>query len=193
MKESQTKRFCSCIKKVRQTLKASKESGAIAICVKSVLQKQGRTLKKFRCKGNKARVLTQPRLTRRQGGGPSAAKSHSGSYADPSKYFITLEPDGTSIRIHRPNHPITVREGDQVVGIEYIDSTRKIPFKLKTISIHHGEMTKLTFAFIDSEGKSASPVLHLDGKRVKFSNLRRGISVGSHLFAQIAKHIHKIH
>jgi hypothetical protein len=137
-------------------------------------------------------VLTQPRLTRRQGGGPSASKPHSGSYADPSKYFITLEPDGTSIRIHRPTHPILIREGDTVFGIEYIDSTKKLHFKLKTISIHHGEMTKLTFAFIDSEGKSASPVLHLDGKRVKFSNLRRGISVGSHLFAQIAKHIHKV-
>ena len=188
MKESQTKRFCSCIKKVRQTLKA----GAIAVCVKSVLQRRGRTLKKFSCKRNKARVLTQPRLTRKQGGGPSAAKSHSGSYADPSKYFITLEPGETSIRIHRPNNPITIREGDRVVGIEYIDSTRKIPFKLKSIGTRHGEIKKLTFAFIDSKGKSASPVLHLDGKMMKFENLRSGIHIEVDWFAQIAKHIHKV-
>lgn len=62
---SQTRKFCKCIKDVRKTVKArpgsSKEKGAIAICVKSVLQKKGRTLKKFKC-GRKARVLTQRRL-----------------------------------------------------------------------------------------------------------------------------------
>jgi len=45
--------FCRCIKKVRKTVKArpgqKKESAAIGICVKSVLQTKGRTLKKFRC------------------------------------------------------------------------------------------------------------------------------------------------
>jgi hypothetical protein len=51
-----TRRFCSCIKKVRKTVK--NEKGPIAICVKSVLQKKGRTLKRFTC-GKKGRVITQ--------------------------------------------------------------------------------------------------------------------------------------
>jgi hypothetical protein len=46
--------FCSCIKKVRKSLKnvrrKDKEGRAIAICVKSVLQSRGRTLKKFKCR-----------------------------------------------------------------------------------------------------------------------------------------------
>jgi hypothetical protein len=55
----QAGRFCDCIKQVRQTVKtrkgsprgpAGKEQAAIAICVKSVLQTRGRTLKKFRCR-----------------------------------------------------------------------------------------------------------------------------------------------
>ena len=62
---SQSRKFCKCIKDVRNTVKArrgsSKEKGAIAICVKSVLQKKGRTLKKFKC-GRRPRVLTQRRL-----------------------------------------------------------------------------------------------------------------------------------
>lgn len=62
---SQSRRFCKCIKDVRKTVKArrgsSKEKGAIAICVKSVLQKKGRTLKKFKC-GRRPRVLTRRRL-----------------------------------------------------------------------------------------------------------------------------------
>uniref|UniRef100_A0A6C0DHA3 Uncharacterized protein n=1 Tax=viral metagenome TaxID=1070528 RepID=A0A6C0DHA3_9ZZZZ len=65
MKESQTRRFCSCIKKVRKYIKprrGTKESAATAICVKSVLQTRGRTLRKFHCKtrkGKKAYVATQ--------------------------------------------------------------------------------------------------------------------------------------
>jgi hypothetical protein len=51
-----TRRFCRCIKKVRKTVK--NEKGPIAICVKSVLQKKGRTLKRFTC-GKKGRVITQ--------------------------------------------------------------------------------------------------------------------------------------
>jgi hypothetical protein len=58
-----TKRFCSCIKKVRKTVK--NEKGPIAICVKSVLQTRGRTLKRFTC-GKKGRVITQK--ARRPGG-----------------------------------------------------------------------------------------------------------------------------
>ena len=54
--------FCGCIKKVRKTLKngtrKAKESRAIAICVKSVLQSRGRTLKSFRC-GKPAFLKTQ--------------------------------------------------------------------------------------------------------------------------------------
>jgi hypothetical protein len=52
------KKLCSCIKQVRKTIKLrprlkqikGKESAAIGICVKSVLQTRGRTLKKFSCK-----------------------------------------------------------------------------------------------------------------------------------------------
>ena len=42
------RKFCHCIKLV--TKKVKKESYAIAICVKSVLQSRGKTLKKFSCK-----------------------------------------------------------------------------------------------------------------------------------------------
>jgi hypothetical protein len=55
-KLSTTRRFCKCIKKVRKTIK--NEKGPIAICVKSVLQKKGRTLKRFTC-GKHGRVITQ--------------------------------------------------------------------------------------------------------------------------------------
>lgn len=60
-------KFCRCIKSVRKTLKARKgkgslsrrtEQGAIAVCVKSVLQTRGRTMKKFRC-GKKGYLKTQ--------------------------------------------------------------------------------------------------------------------------------------
>jgi len=59
--------FCHCIKKVRstvkvrnskQTKKSAKESAAIAICVTSVLQSRGKTLKRFRC-GKKPYLETQ--------------------------------------------------------------------------------------------------------------------------------------
>jgi len=70
-------RFCGCIKAVRKTVKVrpgnkkgtngarstyGKEQAAIAICVKSVLQSKGRTLKKFKCrktKKTKAKLVTQ--------------------------------------------------------------------------------------------------------------------------------------
>jgi ribosomal protein L22 len=63
MRESQSQRFCKCIKKVRKTVKpirGSPEQAATAICVKSVLWSRGRTLKKFTCRG-KPRVQTQRR------------------------------------------------------------------------------------------------------------------------------------
>lgn len=58
--------FCHCIKKVKSTVKvrnkrSTKEQAAIGICVKSVLQSRGKTLKKFRC-GTKPYLRTQ-RLT----------------------------------------------------------------------------------------------------------------------------------
>jgi hypothetical protein len=63
-RKSQTARFCRCIKSVRKTLKArkgsTKEQGAIAVCVKSVLHTKGKTIKKFKC-GKKMRVVTQKR------------------------------------------------------------------------------------------------------------------------------------
>ena len=62
MRESQAKRFCKCIKAVRKTVKArpgsTKESAAIAICTKSMLQSRGRTLKRFSCKKG-AKLATQ--------------------------------------------------------------------------------------------------------------------------------------
>ena len=56
--------FCHCIKKVKSTVnvrnkRSTKEQAAIGICVKSVLQSRGKTLKKFRCK-KKPYLLTQP-------------------------------------------------------------------------------------------------------------------------------------
>jgi hypothetical protein len=52
------KEFCRCIKKVRKTVKVrpgqnkslkGREKAAIGICVKSVIQSRGKTLKKFKC------------------------------------------------------------------------------------------------------------------------------------------------
>jgi hypothetical protein len=58
-RSSVTARFNRCVKSVRKTVKArpksSKESAAIAICTKSVLQTRGRTIKKYR----KGRLITQ--------------------------------------------------------------------------------------------------------------------------------------
>ena len=61
-------RFCRCIKAVKKTVKlrtgsirseAAREKAAIAICVKSVLQGRGRTLKKFKCRGKGKYLRTQ--------------------------------------------------------------------------------------------------------------------------------------
>ena len=53
------KKFDRCVKAVRKTVKArkgsSKESVAIAICTKSVLQTRGRTMRKYR----KGRLTTK--------------------------------------------------------------------------------------------------------------------------------------
>jgi hypothetical protein len=70
-KKSLSRDFCRCIKKVRKSVRlrpgqaktaAAKEAAAIAICVRSVLQTKGRTLKKFTCgaQGTKPVLQTQP-------------------------------------------------------------------------------------------------------------------------------------
>ncbi len=54
------RKFCSCIKAVRKTIKLrgkrnpsasykNKESAAIGVCVRSVLHKRGKTVKRFQC------------------------------------------------------------------------------------------------------------------------------------------------
>ena len=54
--------FCRCIKAVAPKFGglAKGEGAAIAICVKSILQTKGRTLKRFRCKDG-ASITTQSR------------------------------------------------------------------------------------------------------------------------------------
>jgi hypothetical protein len=47
-RQTLTKKFCRCIKAVAKTHK-NKERAAIPICVKAVLGKRGRTIKKFNC------------------------------------------------------------------------------------------------------------------------------------------------
>ena len=60
-RRSQTKRFGSCVKAVRKTVKARKgstaEGAAIAICTKTLLHPRGRTIRRYR----KGRLLTQTR------------------------------------------------------------------------------------------------------------------------------------
>ena len=60
-KRSQTAKFNRCIKSVRKTVKprkgSTKESAAIGICVKTVLHRRGRTLKRY----SKKRLVTQKR------------------------------------------------------------------------------------------------------------------------------------
>lgn len=82
---TQAERFASCVKKITKDFRPAslrrggksasrksssfssidKESIAIAICTKSILWPQGRTLKKFYMKGKKPVLITQKRrLTR---------------------------------------------------------------------------------------------------------------------------------
>jgi hypothetical protein len=62
--------LCRCIKKVRKTVKVrpgqkkglkGREKAAIGICVKSVIQTRGKTLKRFKCRP-KPYLLTQLQL-----------------------------------------------------------------------------------------------------------------------------------
>jgi hypothetical protein len=61
------KEFCRCIKKVRKSVKVrpgqnkslkGREKAAIGICVKSVIQSRGKTLKRFKCRPT-PKLLTQ--------------------------------------------------------------------------------------------------------------------------------------
>lgn len=69
---TQAERFARCVKAItkdfkpkkvgRKTMKRTdKESAAIAICTKSILWPQGRTLKRFYMKGKKPMLFTQKR------------------------------------------------------------------------------------------------------------------------------------
>jgi len=54
-----SRKFDRCVKSVRKTVRArNKESAAIAICTKSVLQTRGRTLKRY----TKGRLTTQKKV-----------------------------------------------------------------------------------------------------------------------------------
>lgn len=57
-----SRKFNRCVKSVRRTVRArkgsTKESAAIAICTKTVLQPRGKTLKRYR----KGRLVTQKKL-----------------------------------------------------------------------------------------------------------------------------------
>lgn len=65
------KELCRCIKKVRKTVKLrrgqnksrkGRESAAIGICVKSVIQTRGKTLKRFKCKSGPYLLVQQPKI-----------------------------------------------------------------------------------------------------------------------------------
>jgi hypothetical protein len=65
---TQAERMCRCIKdvtrkvKLRKRLAPSKEGAAIAICTKSILWPQKRTIKTIKCKGKKPKFFTQKKL-----------------------------------------------------------------------------------------------------------------------------------
>jgi hypothetical protein len=70
---TQAERFASCVKKIKENFKpkllkktkkftdTDKEGIAIAICTKSILWPQGRTLKSFSMKDGKPNLITQPK------------------------------------------------------------------------------------------------------------------------------------
>lgn len=67
MGRTQLKRMCDCVKdvtrkvKLRKNLADNKEGAAIAICTRSILWPQKRTLRKLKCKGKKPFLSTQKR------------------------------------------------------------------------------------------------------------------------------------
>lgn len=83
--------FCRCIKRVRKTIKVrpgvkktsgAKEAAAIAVCVKSVLQTKGKTLKRFRC-GTKTMLTTQKPLRGGSLGAPYQSTDPTASRIEP--------------------------------------------------------------------------------------------------------------
>jgi hypothetical protein len=63
--------FCRCIKKVRKTVKVrpgqnnnlkGREKAAIGICVKSVIQTRGKTLKRFKCTPKPYLLTQKPKM-----------------------------------------------------------------------------------------------------------------------------------
>ncbi len=67
MGRTQAKRMCDCVKSVRRKVKVrkglapSKEGAAIAICTRSILWPQKRTMKTIKCKGKNPKLFTQKR------------------------------------------------------------------------------------------------------------------------------------
>jgi hypothetical protein len=63
-------KLCHCIKSVKKSVmprgKQTKESAAIGICVASVLQRRGRTLKKFSCKRQELSTRKRQELSTRK-------------------------------------------------------------------------------------------------------------------------------
>jgi len=65
MSRTQASRMCDCIKdvtrkvKLRKRLAPSKEGAAIAICTRSILWPQKRTIKTIKCRGAKPKLFTQ--------------------------------------------------------------------------------------------------------------------------------------
>ena len=64
MPSALSRKFCRCIKKVKNTVKprpgSTKEGAAIAICTKTMLFPRGRTIKRVKC-GPRNRLKTQKR------------------------------------------------------------------------------------------------------------------------------------
>jgi len=169
VKESQTKRFCSCIKKVRSTLKQRKGSGAIAICVTSVLQKHGRTLKKFRCKGKKARVITQ----RQTGGGRVVflADNIHDHERDLEKRI--------SVLLITPQGPLILKPGDKVKNVHDLKDTNSPSEEILTY-------VTATFKADRRHGRGRPPII----TKLHFSD-DRGIMdrVYEHTFDDLVKTI----
>lgn len=70
MGRTQAERMCDCIKdvsrkvKLRKRLAPSKEGAAIAICTRSILWPQRRTIRTIKCRGKKPKLFTQKRKSR---------------------------------------------------------------------------------------------------------------------------------
>ena len=67
MGRTQADRMCACVKdvtrkvKLRKRLAKTEEGAAIAICTRSILWPQKRTIRKLKCRGKKPFLATQKR------------------------------------------------------------------------------------------------------------------------------------